>query len=129
MAAFKGPVPAADRVEIRVGGPTGPLLAQRVQIARSFGGKLVGLLGRRALEPGEGLWLDGTNGVHTFMMRFAIDVLFVDVRHRVLAMRPRMAPGRIARAVPGAVACLELAAGESERVGVGVGDMLSVLPE
>ena len=52
------------------------VLAERVEIARSFWARFMGLMGRPGLNPGSGLFLHG-NGIHMFFMRFPIDAVFV----------------------------------------------------
>lgn len=99
-------------------------LALQVRVAGSFAARWRGLLGRTGLQPGEGLWLPGVRGIHTFGMKFAIDALFLDWDGLVLRVRARVAPGRLAGPVPGAASCLELAAGETGRAGVRPGHRL-----
>ena len=82
-----------------------------------------GLLGRRSLLPGEGLLLKPAGSVHTWFMRFPIDVVFLDRELRVLAVRSDLRPWRMA-AQRGAHSTLELAAGEAVRRGIRVGDRL-----
>lgn len=88
----------------------------RIEVADTPLKRLRGLLGRGALEPGEGLLLPRTRSVHTCGMRLAIDAVFLDRNGAVLkvvTMPPwRFAGARRARAV------LELAAGEAERLGI-----------
>ena len=103
---------------------SGPPVAERIELAQTFPARLRGLLGRTGLAAGEGLWLKGTNGVHTLGMRFAIDVLFLDREQRVLAICHGLGPGRIAGAVPGATSCLELASGTARCHGLQPGDQL-----
>jgi uncharacterized protein len=88
--------------------------------------RMVGLLGRRELPSGEGLLLVPATAVHTAFMRFPIDVAFLDPDHRIVKLVPDMKPWR-ATSARGARAVLELAAGESERRGLRLGDQLSVL--
>jgi len=95
----------------------GPL---RVDLARSFASRLVGLLGRRGLAPDRALLLAPCNNVHTFFMRFAIDVVFLDRDGVVLAVVPHLAPWRLA-AARRAYACLELAAGSAGQHGLAPG--------
>ena len=109
----------------------------RLEVADSWLARLRGLIGRRSLAPGEGLYLPGTNGVHMFFMRFAIDCVFLgatgsDGTRKVVAIRERLAPWtgvvwwvRGARGVvevpAGAVAQAQLRKGDSvvfEPVGV-----------
>jgi uncharacterized membrane protein (UPF0127 family) len=88
-------------------------------------GRMKGLLGRRALASGEGLLLKPASSVHTFFMRFAIDVVFLDRELRVVAVAPELRPWRVAGR-RGARAALELRAGECERRGVRPGDLLTL---
>ena len=55
----------------------GTVLAERVEVAGSLWSKFMGLMGRRALPAGDGLWLPDSNGIHMFFMRFPIDALFL----------------------------------------------------
>ena len=54
----------------------GTVLAEDVDIARSFWARFMGLMGRRELTSGSGLFLHG-NGIHMFFMRFPIDAVFL----------------------------------------------------
>jgi uncharacterized membrane protein (UPF0127 family) len=87
--------------------------------------RMRGLLGRRALSSDEGILLRPAGSVHTFFMRFAIDVVFLDRDGRVVRVADSVAPWRTA-AARGARAVLELRAGEAARRGVAVGDVLVV---
>lgn len=84
-----------------------------------------GLLGRRGLDPGEGLLLRPAPAIHTWFMRFPIDAVFLDRDLRVLATRERLAPWRFA-SCRRASATLELPAGECDRRGIRPGDRLSM---
>lgn len=86
--------------------------------------RMKGLLGRRGLEPGEGMLLRPAGSIHTAFMRFAIDVVFLDRELRVLEVVPRLPPWRTA-ACRGAKAVLELGAGEAERLGIDSGKALA----
>jgi uncharacterized protein len=85
--------------------------------------RMRGLLGRSGLEAGEGLLLKPCGSVHTFFMRFPIDVVFLDRELAVVAVSPEVAPWRTARA-KGAKVTLELAAGEAARRGIAPGVQL-----
>jgi uncharacterized membrane protein (UPF0127 family) len=91
----------------------GPLLRMR------------GLIGRRGLPAGEGMLLRPSPGIHTAFMRFPIDALFLDRDLTVLDIREQLGPWRVA-SERRARAVLELAAGESARCGVQVGDHLAL---
>ena len=84
-----------------------------------------GLLGCAELPAGEGVLLRPAGSIHTHFMRFSIDAVFLDRELRVLDVRSAMSPWRTAR-VRGAKAVLELRAGEADRRGIAVGDVLAV---
>jgi uncharacterized protein len=84
-----------------------------------------GLLGRKELPGGEGILLRPAGSVHTFFMRFPIDVVFLDRDLTVLHVEPELAPWRAAGR-RGAKATLELAAGEAVRRGLRPGDRLAL---
>jgi uncharacterized membrane protein (UPF0127 family) len=77
-----------------------------------------GLLGHDSLRPGVAMLLAPCNGVHTWFMRFPIDVIFVGRTGRVLKIRRAVAPFRLAFRL-GAFAVIELAAGSSSHTSVG----------
>ncbi len=73
-----------------------------------------GLLGRDSLPDGTALIIAPSNAVHTFFMRFPIDVAFVQRSGRVIKVRSAVNPWRIAAAFR-AFAVIELAAGALAR--------------
>ena len=67
-------------------------LAYRMRVADSILSRLVGLLGRRSLEPDSGLWIFPSRGIHTLGMMFDIDVIFLDRDLKVVAVREVVHP-------------------------------------
>ncbi len=100
----------------------------RIKVARSFFARLAGLLGRRALAPDEGLLLAPCSNIHTFFMRFAIDVVFLDSDGLILSIHRDVKPWRV-KAMRRAHACLELAAGGALRAGLAVEQRLARLAQ
>ncbi|MCQ4046029.1 DUF192 domain-containing protein [Streptantibioticus rubrisoli] len=95
----------------------------RLEIAASYRARTRGLLGRDGIEGA--LLLTPASGVHTFRMRFPIDVAYLDRRLRVLAVRT-MAPGRLGLPRPRSWHVLEAAAGAMAGWGVRPGVVLEV---
>jgi uncharacterized membrane protein (UPF0127 family) len=93
-----------------------------VELATSNRQRRRGLLGRDGLDGG--LWLEPCRQVHTFRMRFAIDVAHLDRRGRVLAVRS-MPPGRMGPLLLRTRAILEAEAGAFEQWGIVPGVMVS----
>jgi uncharacterized membrane protein (UPF0127 family)/Flp pilus assembly protein protease CpaA len=92
----------------------GRVVCPTVSVADTAPSRMKGLLGRRALDSGEGLLLRPAGSVHTAFMRFPIDVVFLDDDLEVLEVRDSVPPWR-AVARRGAKAVLELPAGEARR--------------
>jgi uncharacterized membrane protein (UPF0127 family) len=82
-----------------------------------------GLLGRRELPQGEGILLRPAGSIHTWFMRFPIDVVFLDREQVVVGIERALPPWRTAKR-KGAKAVLELASGEAARRGLALGDAL-----
>lgn len=101
------------------------VICDRCEMADTALRRMRGLLGRSGLEPGEGILLKPAPGIHTWFMRFAIDAVFVDEQLEVVGVREDLGPWRFARA-RGARSVLELAAGETRRLGIGTGDRLAL---
>ena len=104
----------------------GATLSANVQLADTPRTRRIGLLGRGALEPGEGLWIYPTNAIHTFGMRFPIDIAFLDRSLRVKRIYHKLAPFRITTFVWGARSVLELPPGSLANTGTAVGDVLRI---
>ena len=63
------------------------VLASRLEVADSGPKRNKGLLGREGLAPGEGLWIVPCESVHTFFMRFPIDLVYLDRKNRIKKVR------------------------------------------
>lgn len=88
--------------------------------------RLVGLLGRGSLPPGEGLVIDPCSSVHTAFMRFAIDVLYVSRDGEVLKIVPNMKPFRASAMARARCYVIELPTGTAAETSTAVGDELEL---
>jgi uncharacterized protein len=103
------------------------VLGDQVREADSFVSRLAGLIGTRDLPAGRGLWIRPCRGVHTFGMRYPIDVAYLGRGRLVLRIRPALQPNRIGGYCPTARSILELPAGTLRRTGTVPGDRLEFL--
>lgn len=105
-------------------------LSTRAGVADTFLTRLIGLLGKRAawIYTSEGLWIVPSSGVHTFGMRFPIDVVFVDRRYTVVAQQQSLVTWRISRICLTAASVVELPPGTLARTGSQAGDQLEFSP-
>jgi len=105
----------------------GTVIAEYVDLADTPRARRLGLLKRKGLPPGNGLWIYPCQAIHTFWMRFSIDVAFLDLDRRVKRVYHRMPPFRLTRIVWGARSVLELASGVLTQSGTEEGDELQFL--
>lgn len=108
----------------------GTVLCERLESAATIASRARGLLGRKELAAGAGLlfsagWLP-VMWMHMFGMRFAIDIVFLDRRGKVLKIDRELKPWRLSSLVIGARRALELAPGAAASSGAGVGDQILI---
>ncbi|HEY1239112.1 MAG TPA: DUF192 domain-containing protein [Bryobacteraceae bacterium] len=103
------------------------VLATRAEVADTSAKRRTGLLKHQRLEPGEGLWIIPCESVHTFFMKFAIDLVYLDKNKKVRKVRHAVPPWRISACFT-ADSILELPAGSVKETGTQPGDQLSMEP-
>jgi uncharacterized protein len=114
----------SHQVTVRVGDR---VACERCDVADHAVARMRGLLGRSNLSQGEGILLRPAGSIHTFFMRFPIDVVFLNEEDVVVKVVHRLSPWRAA-GLKGARSVLELAAGEAESRGIEVGRTLDFEP-
>jgi uncharacterized membrane protein (UPF0127 family) len=103
-------------------------LATRLCIAATHWSRLLGLMGRDAgsFPPGQGLWIVPSRGVHTFAMRFPIDVVYLDGDKVVVHVEENLKPWRLAPVRMRAESVLELPPQTLHATGTVVGDEIEI---
>jgi uncharacterized membrane protein (UPF0127 family) len=102
----------------------GTVVGQRIRVAENGLTRIVGLLGERELQPGDGLLIVPSQGVHTLGMQFPIDIAILDNDWKVIAIRRNLRPFRMTRVFWKAAAVLELPSGMLEATSTLVGDRI-----
>jgi len=102
------------------------IVGNRVEFADTSMKRMVGLLGRRGLDAGGGLWIKPSSGVHTFFMAFKIDVVGLDSDLRVIKLWRCLAPWRVTSVSFKMRSVLELPSGVIAQSGMEVGDRLEI---
>jgi uncharacterized membrane protein (UPF0127 family) len=105
---------------------TGEVAAESLEVADTYWRRLIGLQFRRELAATRGLLLVPCSSMHTFCMRFAIDVVWMDRTGEVIAVRQHVRPWRVIAGPRGTYAALELLAGTAR---VRPGDRLRLLTD
>ncbi len=117
--------PAGPRQAVNV--TRGTVLAARLELAGTGGTRRKGLLGRESLPPGEGLWISPCESVHTFFMRFAIDLVYLDRKLQVKKVRSSVGPWRVSACFQ-AHSVIELPAGTLSATLTERGDTVESIP-
>ena len=105
----------------------GSVLATRLEVADSGPKRNKGLLGRKGLAAGEGLWIIPCESVHTFFMQFPIDLVYLDRKHVIKKVREGVPPWRISVCFS-AHSILELPSGTIRSTETLAGDTLEFSP-
>jgi uncharacterized protein len=87
---------------------------------------MFGLLGRRGLDAGGGLWIKPSSGVHTFGMAFGIDVVGLDRDLKVIKLWPCLRPFRVTSVSLKLKSVIELPCGLISQSLMQLGDQLQI---
>lgn len=99
------------------------VILTRVRKTETLLERTKGLLGCKSLMQGEGLLISPCNSIHTFFMRFPIDVVFLNKKNMITKIIRAMKPFRFGMAVNSSFV-LELMAGQADMSGMQPGDYL-----
>lgn len=102
------------------------MLAGGLTLADTFLQSLIGLMGKPSLPAGRGLWIVPCQSVHTFWMRFAIDVVFLDHQRTVVHVVEDLKPFRVSRHISRARSVIELPASMIRDTMTCVGDRIEI---
>lgn len=105
------------------------VIADQCFVAESFFDRLRGLMGRKKLEQGEGMWFGACNNIHMWFMSIPIDVLFLKrssgEQYQIVSVRTNLRPWRLLPVWgPGATETVELPVGTIEKFQLKAGDMM-----
>ena len=101
----------------------GTRIGDAIDSAESAGERRTGLLKHAKLDEGAGLWIVPCEAVHTFFMKFALDLIYIDRKKRVRGVRRAVAPWRMSGCLL-AHSVLELPVGTIDRTRTQRGDEL-----
>ncbi len=104
----------------------GAVITQQAKLAVSSGQRMKGLLGQDSLAANEALILKPCFSIHTFFMRFAIDVLFLDKNMQIVRLIQNMPPNRLSPIVWASKMAIELPAGKISQTNTQIGDTIEI---
>jgi uncharacterized protein len=105
---------------------TSKVLATNVKVADNLFTRMKGLLGKKELPHGEALWIKPCFSVHTFFMKFPIDVIFLNKKNQVITAINDLRPNRLTRLYPQSYSVLELPPGTIVASNSQIGDIIEI---
>lgn len=102
------------------------VLVDKLETANSLLMRMKGLIGKESIDGNYGLWIRRCNSIHTFLMSFPIDVIFIDKNLKVKKCIEQIVPNKIIWPVFGASSVIELKSGFLKEHQTQVGDQLHV---
>ncbi len=90
----------------------GHLIAENIKLADSFFSRLIGLMFKEPLSEFDSLLIKKCNSIHTFFMKYPIDVIFMNKNFKVIRIYRNIKPWRMTRIVFGATQVIEFEAGK-----------------
>lgn len=101
-------------------------ICEKCEYANTAFSRFMGLMFRKSIPKTNGLLLEPCNQIHTFNMRFSIDVIFMDSKNTVLDIFKDVKPWRVRPFVKNAKKCLELNSGMADNFSLSAGDILDI---
>jgi uncharacterized protein len=102
------------------------VIAANCVLADTLLKRLKGLMGRESFAEDDGLLIRPCNSIHTFFMRFSIDVIFLDSKNMVVGLCPGIKPFKLSKLYFKACSALELPEGVISKCGVSCGHYLEI---
>lgn len=102
----------------------GEVICGKVKLANTFFTRLKGLMGQEKLDDGEGLLIIPCNQVHTFRMKFSIDIVTLGENDVIIYIDKDVKPGKIRKLVSEGKKVLELKSGAADSIGLNVGQII-----
>lgn len=102
------------------------VIAQDLTVADSLFSRMKGLLGRKTLGKSQALLLKPCNSIHTFFMKFPIDVIFVGKNNVIVKVLSSVPPFRLSRVYFAASFAIELPAGTAMATSTKEGDIITL---
>ena len=105
---------------------TGEVIAKRVKLALDYKSRSIGLLNRKSIDPEEALVIKPCNSIHTFFMKFPIDVLYMNKDNKVVKIVESLKPWRLSNCLFLANYVIEFNANALKKHSIKEGDCLKI---
>lgn len=102
------------------------ILSENILLADTLWSRLIGLMFKKELLEADGLMLDPCRSIHTFFMRYSLDIVFINSKNEIIKIIRDLKPWRMTWIYLNACKTLELPAGKLPQ-DVSIGDRLEVV--
>lgn len=102
------------------------IIVQNLVVADSFLKRLKGLMFKSNFNKGEALIIKPCSSVHTFNMKFSIDVVFISKENTVLHIIENLKPNRVSKVIRKSYSVLELPVGTIKEANIEIGNKILV---
>ena len=103
------------------------VIANKIHRAESFWNRFKGLMFTDSLPADCGLHIRPCRSIHTFFMKYSIDVLHLDSRHQVVGLEENLQPGKVGKVIPNTTEIIELPSGTIQETKTKVGHRLQFI--
>lgn len=106
----------------------GNIVAERVIKAHTFFRRLKGLMFTKSLPSSCCLHIHPCRSVHTFFMKYRIDILYLDDQYNIIGVEANLKPGKLGAVYSNSVSVIELPEGTIQQKGIQVGQTVRFEP-
>lgn len=104
----------------------GHVIAEQLRIADRFWSRFKGLMLTKTFPSCDGLMIQPCQSIHTFFMRYAIDVIYLDQHNEIIDIHYHIKPGQIGKSIRGVKSVVELPIGTLEKTNTKTGQTVQV---
>ncbi|MCL6570428.1 MAG: DUF192 domain-containing protein [Bacillus sp. (in: Bacteria)] len=104
----------------------GAELANHLAIADTFFKRLKGLMFSKSLPAGHGLLIRPCQAIHTFFMKYSIDVLYLSKDFEIVGLDETLKPAKVGKYQKRATSVLELPSGTIQKTETKIGNYLTI---
>lgn len=105
------------------------IISENLIRADNYYKRLKGLMFTDYLPENSAMHIIPCNEIHTFFMKYSIDVLYLDKNNKIISMDEELIPGKIGRLIKGSNSVIELPPGKIKKEGIEIGQVLSFSEE
>jgi hypothetical protein len=103
-------------------------ITSSAEVASGFFQRLFGLMFRNNIKDNQALIFYQAPSIHTFFMRFSLDIIFLDKKMKVKKLVYGLGPWRLVSCW-GAYITIELSSEKISQIKVGIGDEIEIRPQ